>query len=244
MFCVSCLYTMRNSITIFIVIIVIGLAVGGYTLFKDGDSDLSLGNISEVTPTPLTSNEVQEEELSEVVIVLMETSKGNITLGLIPMIAPKTVANFLKLTEQGFYDGTKFHRVLEDFIIQGGDPLSKDDNPANDGTGGPGYKFEDEINPRKQGLDDETIAKLEAAGFKYNFELESLPVIPGVIAMANSGANTNGSQFFIVTTQPQPHLNGRHTVFGGVLDGMDVVLSIKQGDVIKKVTIQELETNN
>jgi peptidyl-prolyl cis-trans isomerase B (cyclophilin B) len=137
----------------------------------------------------------------------VETNRGNIVLELYPTYAPKTVNNFVFLARQGFYDGLKFHRVISNFMIQGGDPLGT-------GTGGPGYKFEDEVanNPLKH----ET----------------------GVISMANAGANTNGSQFFI-THSPQPHLNGRHTVFGKVLEGQEVVNAVKQGDVIQKVTIAE-----
>lgn len=137
----------------------------------------------------------------------METSKGTIELELYPEYAPKTVNNFVFLAREGFYDGVSFHRVISDFVIQGGDPTGT-------GAGGPGYQFEDETkgNPLKH----ET----------------------GVISMANAGPNTNGSQFFI-THSPQPHLNGRHTVFGKVVNGMDVVNAIRQGDVMIKVTITE-----
>ena len=137
----------------------------------------------------------------------IETNKGTIILDLYPAHAPKTVNNFVFLARQGFYDGLKFHRVISNFMIQGGDPLGT-------GTGGPGYKFEDEL--KSNPLKHET----------------------GVISMANAGANTNGSQFFI-THAPQPHLNGRHTVFGKVLVGQDVVNAIRQGDVMQKVTIEE-----
>jgi len=167
----------------------------------------------------------------------IETEKGNIELELDKGAAPKTVENFVKLAKDGFYDGTKFHRVVEDFVIQGGDPLSKDNDPNNDGTGGPGYTFEDEINPRSIGVSEERIKELEAAGYVYNYNLKSLPNKVGAIAMANSGPNTNGSQFFIITTKDQPHLNGLHTVFGWVSNGMDVVRQIKQGDIIKRITI-------
>lgn len=137
----------------------------------------------------------------------IETTRGTIVLELYPAHAPKTVNNFVFLTRQGFYDGLKFHRVISNFMIQGGDPTGT-------GTGGPGYRFADETygNPLKH----ET----------------------GVISMANAGANTNGSQFFI-THSPQPHLNGRHTVFGRVIEGQEVVDSIRQGDVMNKITITE-----
>jgi peptidyl-prolyl cis-trans isomerase B (cyclophilin B) len=135
------------------------------------------------------------------------TNRGNIVIELYPQYAPKTVNNFVFLAGQGFYDGVTFHRVIRDFMIQGGDPTGT-------GTGGPGYRFEDEVrnNPLKH----------EA----------------GVLSMANAGPNTNGSQFFI-THSPQPHLNGKHTVFGKVTSGMNVVNSTRQGDVMTSVTIAE-----
>jgi peptidyl-prolyl cis-trans isomerase B (cyclophilin B) len=139
--------------------------------------------------------------------VKIETIRGMIELELAPQVAPKTVNNFVFLTREGFYDGVKFHRVIADFMIQGGDPTGT-------GRGGPGYKFEDELkgNPLKH----------ERC----------------VISMANAGPNTNGSQFFI-THSPQPHLNGKHTVFGKVVKGQDVVDAIRSGDVMTKVTVIE-----
>jgi peptidyl-prolyl cis-trans isomerase B (cyclophilin B) len=137
----------------------------------------------------------------------LETNKGTIELILYPEYAPKTVNNFIFLARDSFYDGLTFHRVISNFMIQGGDPTGK-------GTGGPGYHFEDET--RGNPLTHET----------------------GVISMANAGPNTNGSQFFI-THSPQTHLNGKHTVFGKVTKGLDVVNAIRQGDVMKKVTITE-----
>jgi peptidyl-prolyl cis-trans isomerase B (cyclophilin B) len=137
----------------------------------------------------------------------METSKGLIELELYPEFAPKTVNNFVFLAKEGYYDGVIFHRVINDFVIQGGDPTGT-------GAGGPGYKFEDEVqdNPLKH----ETK----------------------VISMANAGPNTNGSQFFI-THSPQPHLDGKHTVFGKVISGEDVVDFIRQGDRMEKMDISE-----
>jgi cyclophilin family peptidyl-prolyl cis-trans isomerase len=120
----------------------------------------------------------------------MKTSEGDIVLELFDEDAPKTVSNFKQLASQGFYDGLIFHRVIPDFMIQGG-------CPQGTGTGGPGYTFEDEINQHK--------------------------IVKGALAMANAGPDTNGSQFFIVTTEEAPWLDGKHTVFGEVRDGMDVV---------------------
>jgi cyclophilin family peptidyl-prolyl cis-trans isomerase len=132
---------------------------------------------------------------------VIKTSMGDITVRLAAQDAPKTVDNFATLARQGFFDGTKFHRVIGDFMIQGGDPLSKDDSKsAQWGTGGPGYTFPDEINDRK--------------------------LVRGSLAMANSGPNTNGSQFFIVTKDSTPWLDGKHTNFGEVIGGMDVAMQI------------------
>lgn len=169
--------------------------------------------------------------------VVIETEKGNIELELYSDIAPKTVENFIKLTEEGFYDGTKFHRVEPNFVIQGGDPLSKDDDPINDGTGGPGYTFEDEINPIALNMNIKETKELEQLGYKYTIGLKSIPHETGVISMANRGPNTNGSQFFIITGPAQKDLDGLHTVFGRVVEGMDVAKSIEQGDVMRKVYI-------
>jgi peptidyl-prolyl cis-trans isomerase B (cyclophilin B) len=126
---------------------------------------------------------------------IIRTTHGPIQLELFPDDAPKTVNNFVKLANDGFYDKVIFHRVIPDFMIQGGDPTGT-------GTGGPGYSFEDEFNQHK--------------------------VQRGALAMANAGPNTNGSQFFIVTTESAPWLDGKHTVFGRVTDGMDVVDAISE----------------
>ncbi len=138
--------------------------------------------------------------------VEMETERGTIHLELYPEYAPVTVNNFICLAEDGYYDGVSFHRVISNFMIQGGDPTGT-------GMGGPGYRFQDE--------------------FKGN----PLTHETGVISMANAGPGTNGSQFFI-THGPQPHLNGKHTVFGKVTSGQDVVDSIRQGDMIFKVKVK------
>jgi peptidyl-prolyl cis-trans isomerase B (cyclophilin B) len=127
----------------------------------------------------------------------LHTNHGAIALELFDEDAPKTVENFLKLARDGFYDGVVFHRIIPDFMIQGGDPTGT-------GMGGPGYTFEDEFNDHK--------------------------VERGALAMANAGPNTNGSQFFIVTTGAAPWLDGKHTVFGRVTDGMDAVDAIEQVD--------------
>jgi peptidyl-prolyl cis-trans isomerase B (cyclophilin B) len=138
--------------------------------------------------------------------VTLDTEKGPIELELYPEHAPQTVNNFVFLAEEGFYDGVTFHRVIDGFMIQGGDPTGT-------GRGGPGYQFDDE-------LEDNPLSHEK-----------------GVLSMANAGPNTNGSQFFI-THAPQPHLDGKHTVFGTVTAGQDVVEAIEQGDAIEHVTVE------
>lgn len=135
----------------------------------------------------------------------IETVKGDLVCELFAADAPITVNNFVFLAREGFYDGVIFHRVVPNFVIQGGDPTGT-------GSGGPGYRFEDEFSSRKHGT--------------------------GALSMANAGPNTNGSQFFI-TFSPQPHLDGKHSVFGQLVEGMDVMLSIREGDAIKTITITE-----
>lgn len=184
------------------------------------------------------ASDSKKEAATETKRAVIETEKGTIVLDLYSKVAPKTVENFTALASAKFYDGLRWHRVIADFMIQGGDPLSKDSDPSNDGTGGPGFTFEDEINARSIGLADVLIKQNEQRGYKYRDDLESLPVEVGVIAMANSGPNTNGSQFFIVTTKAQPHLNGLHTVFGKVVEGMDVATQVVQGDLIKAIRIE------
>jgi peptidyl-prolyl cis-trans isomerase B (cyclophilin B) len=217
-----------------LVLIVLAIVVGAYFIFNKSSNN-NLGNTTQNMPSP-TPTPTAPQVLPDVVKITMVTAQGNIELELYPKVAPKTVANFVKLAESGFYDGTKFHRVIKDFVVQGGDPLSRTDDPRV-GSGGPGYQFGDEINAKGLGLPDDIIKQYEAAGYVYSSTLQSLPVIPGVIAMANSGPNTNGSQFFIVTTQNQPQLYGKHTVFGKVIKGMDVVLKIQQGDLLKQVKV-------
>ena len=140
-------------------------------------------------------------------VATIETNKGTIRIELHEKLVPKTVANFEKLAGEGFYDGLKFHRVIDDFMIQTG-------CPKGNGTGGPGYKFADEFHP-----------SLRHDG-------------PGVVSMANSGPNTNGSQFFITHVKTD-WLDGKHSVFGRVIAGQDVVNAVAQGDVMNSVTVAE-----
>jgi peptidyl-prolyl cis-trans isomerase B (cyclophilin B) len=148
---------------------------------------------------------------------ILQTNAGPITVEFFDEDAPKTVENFRKLAADGFYDGVIFHRVIPDFMIQGGDP-------EGTGTGGPGYTFEDEFNDHK--------------------------VVRGALAMANAGPNTNGSQFFIVTTGAAPWLDGKHTVFGEIVDGMDAVDAIEASETdardkpLEAKTIESVELSD
>ena len=146
----------------------------------------------------------------------IETNRGTITAELYEQDAPGTVANFEKLANDGFYDGVKFHRVIPEFVVQGGDPLSRD-LPAGDrriGSGGPGYTI-----------------KCETAGNPRTHQA-------GALSMAHAGKDTGGSQFFIVLSEPNTrHLDGVHTVFGKVTDGMDVVKQIQPNDVMNTVRV-------
>ena len=135
----------------------------------------------------------------------IETEKGNLVLELFASDVPMTVNNFVSLAREGFYDGLTFHRVISDFMVQGGCPIG-------DGTGGPGYQFDDEITEHTH--------------------------VAGALSMANSGPNTNGSQFFITYT-PQHHLDGAHSVFDQLVEGADVLDRIEQGDVMIRITIEE-----
>jgi cyclophilin family peptidyl-prolyl cis-trans isomerase len=202
---------MSKKIYILLILIII-IVLAGYFFFKKDD----------------VNEEVQEKkgepiETIETMIATIKTNKGDIKIELYSEDAPKTVENFVKLSEAGFYNETRFHRVIDGFMLQGGDPLSRDlALKSKWGTGGPGYTFEDEIN--KNGNDT------------------------GTIAMANAGPNTNGSQFFINTVNNN-YLDLKHTVFGKVIEGMAVVMAIENVEtngldqpiediIIEKITIQ------
>ena len=153
----------------------------------------------------ITALPAQSEESMKDIRIIVKTDKGDIEGVLYPGKAPVTVANFLNLAKRGYYNGLKFHRVIPDFMVQGGDPTGT-------GSGGPGYRFEDECTPE----------------LKHDK--------PGIFSMANAGPGTNGSQFF-VTHVPTPWLDGKHTVFGSVTKGQDIVNAVAAGDKIKSIEI-------
>ena len=236
-------------------------------------------NASKTETSESDSLKGQKDLTAKKITAIIETNYGNIELELWPDMAPKTVDNFIKPSKEGFYDNTYFHRVIPDFMIQGGDPNTKDKDRSNDGMGGPGYQFEDECymigeemkgtindedaamqvwtqlivpylekeeNPNQELLNiaQEVIEKQspeamygktiewyqEVTGINTPVHKQILksPVLYSYICMANAGSNTNGSQFFIVTKKEgTPWLNGRHTVFGKVVNGMDVVHKIE-----------------
>ncbi len=200
---------MKTYIAVIIVIIII--AFGVWFLIKEDK-----GGENIITPVENQSaavgnaggtggSEAENETIKKMTSAILHTSKGDITIEFFEAQTPNTVANFIKLAKAGFYDGTKFHRVIEGFMIQGGDPLTKDDSKISLwGTGGPGYAFKDEI-----------------GGTNSNNKNNK-----GTISMANAGKDTNGSQFFI-NTADNNFLDGKHTVFGKVVAGMDVVTEIE-----------------
>lgn len=196
----------KTKVTILIIIIIL---IAVYLSFGSGvgskqreiinkiDSEISLASTTD-SLVPQNEKNLIINNKEKMTTATLHTNKGDIEIELYEKLTPNTVANFKKLAGSGFYDGVKFHRVIKDFMIQSGDPLSKnDDEMYRWGTGGPGYKFEDEITPENRND-------------------------VGTIAMANAGPDTNGSQFFI-NVKDNSFLDTKHTAFGKVIKGMDVV---------------------
>jgi peptidyl-prolyl cis-trans isomerase B (cyclophilin B) len=173
---------------------------------KDTKESKNAGETKSSGPSGGSPEASEPAEITDVNVVL-KTSKGDIEAVIYATKTPMTAANFLNLAEQDFYDGITFHRVIPNFMIQGGDP-------AGNGTGGPGYQFADEFHP-----------SLKHTG-------------PGIFSMANAGPGTNGSQFF-VTHVATPHLDGKHSVFGKVTKGQDIVNTITKGDVINDIVVKD-----
>lgn len=199
---------------------------GGYWYLqnnKRGNQEDRVNNVGMSLDSQEEKINQQTDKNTKVMSAIIHTSKGDITIEFMPENAPNTVANFVKLSGEGFYNGTKFHRVIKGFMNQGGDPLTKDDSQmARWGTGGPGYTFPDEITSNNKN-------------------------VVGTVSMANAGPNTNGSQFFI-NVADNNFLDSKHTVFAKVIAGMDVVMEInsaKTGEadrpvepiIIKSITL-------
>jgi len=189
-----------------------GIAVvAGCTTSSEGTQETV--QIDEEVPESVKQQNANKTTEYDNRVVVIETDKGTIKFKFYPIDAPGTVENFVKLTNEGFYNGTKFHRVEPGFVIQGGDPNSKDGDPNNDGQGGPGYTIPAEFNEQRH--------------------------VDGTVAMARSSdPDSAGSQFYICLGD-QPNLNGKYTVFGQVTEGLDVVHKIEKNDIMKKVYIEE-----
>ena len=215
-----------SKIIIVGVVIIISVYFIGFLIQNRGALNQEITQVGtnlNVAPNPATKNETKDisnPNDKKTMSATLHTSKGNITIEFFDSQAPETVANFSKLAKEGFYNGVKFHRVIKGFMIQGGDPLTKDDTKmAMWGTGGPGYTFADEI----------------TEGNRNDI---------GTISMANAGPNTNGSQFFI-NTADNNFLDAKHTVFGKVTAGMEVVTAIENtptGEADRPVTAIVIES--
>lgn len=200
---------------------VVVLLIVGFVFFGGKWAVAYFSDKSKKSKSAKTNTSTKPEVNISGATATIATNKGNITLEFYPKDAPKTVENFLLLAKRGKYNRLKFHRYEPGFVIQGGDPLSKDSDPKNDGQGGEsawGGKFKDELNPA-------------APSFKRGY-------MKGVLAMANSGKDTNGSQFFIMLKDNKT-LPKQYTIFGNVTGGMDVVMKLRKGDVMKTITIKE-----
>jgi len=187
------------------------IIISGCTTSSEGTQETV--QIEEEVPESVKQQNADKSTEYDNKVAVIVTDKGTIKFKFYPIDAPKTVENFVKLANEGFYNGIKFHRVEPGFVIQGGDPNSKDSDPSNDGQGGPGYNIPAEFNEQRH--------------------------IDGAVAMARSSdPDSAGSQFYICLGD-QPNLNGKYTVFGQVTEGLDVVHKIEKNDVMKKVYIEE-----
>lgn len=207
-------------------------------IMQSKDKNVTLATKNDGTDKTYTSAPALTIDSNKQFQAVFSTSEGDFTVELFAKGAPNTVNNFVFLSRDKYYDGVKFHRIVKDFIIQSGSRLSLDDNPQNDGLGGPGYRFSDEMNWEAMKLPAEQITTLSQQGFV------SVPKIPSqrleryTLAMANAGPNTNGSQFFFVTApdadtnQSILALQGKHTPFGKVISGQEVADKINNASVI------------
>ena len=210
---------MRRSAPVLILLAVCAVLIGGIAFLMNGGlkNEAELTNSTETLPAPLTPEALQAYEVDKTndmnPIAVLSTNKGVVEIELFEDQMPITAGNFAKLVGEGYYDGTKFHRVIEGFMIQGGDPITQTNETLRYGTGGPGYSIQDE-----------------------HIKGDLLTNVRGTISMANSGPNSGGSQFFINLVDNQnldfdkPPLSSKHPVFGRVISGMDIVDAIAQVD--------------
>lgn len=205
---------MNKYIYVFVLVVIIGF---GSLLFVGNNQSSTKDSETESN----TSNTIKDNNMSDIInpVIKMETTKGDITIELFKDKSPETVGYIMNFVKEKYYDGILFHRVIKGFMIQGGDPLTKDSSKKFlFGTGGPDFKFDDEFNDEK--------------------------LVKGSIAMANSGKNTNGSQFFIVTAEATPWLDGVHTNFGKVIEGIEVAEEIENVEVDSNdLPIEDIKIN-
>lgn len=233
------------SLTALLVLVAAIIGVWWLVRFLGRDSVNTQNNQMIANNTP-TETQPTEEPISSARYAGVVTSLGPIYVELFQADAPQTVQNFVTLARRGYYDGLIFHRVVKDFVAQGGDP-------KGDGSGGTsvyGETFADEINADSLGLSaDQKKMLQDVYGYSYRTDIKSHKMVRGSLAMANRGANTNGSQFFIVTTQDQVHLDGRHTVFGQVLNDDDILARLNAVETqndrpLAPVTITKIVTGD
>jgi len=226
-----------------------------YDIWKKWQFWLVVVSVLAVIAYPFVGGILKKHQAEKSDEAVLHTTMGDITIKLYYKDAPKTVENFVGLSRKGYYNGLTFHRVIKDFMIQGGDPKGD----GSDGESIWGGTFADEINAKSLGLDKIKVSQVEyltktieqdqldlykdftvmdyyasALGYKYDDVIHSHKMTKGSVAMANSGADTNGSQFFIVTGGDQPHLDGKHTVFGEIESGFDIAEKISQVEVDEK----------
>ncbi len=230
-----------------LLVTLIGVAIAKMTDEKSNENNTSQNQtIVQSSSEPVASSE--EKDWQSAHFALIVVPQGKIVVELFPNAAPKTVTNFVTLANRGFYNNLIFHRIVKDFVIQGGDP-------NGNGSGGSsiyGETFEDEINAKSIGVPEDKIALYqELYGYKYRDDLQSMKITKGVLAMANRGANSNSSQFFIATADLNGQLDGKHTAFGRVTEGMDVVEQLNNVEVDPRdsrpktpVTIETIVTGN
>lgn len=228
----------RNTLLYLLgILVAIGLLL--FVIVQFGNTGFGFFNTADKTYSQVPEKVLVDGKNYQAII---KTNFGNIKLDLFEANAPTTVNNFVFLSRDNFYDKTKIHRVDRDFVIQLGSRLTLDNDPDNDSLGGPGYRFSNEINWDSLGLSADQKAQLTQEGFKSDSTVQSIPLDKYIVAMANAGPDTNGSQFFITTATKDNDsikaIEGKHTVFARVIEGMDVVDRINEVEVRNSASSQ------